>query len=67
MQFDEGQSRVSGTLYMAGQDHCKLLNEVYSSFSHTNPMHSDVFPSVRQMESEVIAMTAAMLGGNIPS
>lgn len=26
-------------------------------------MHSDVFPSVRRMEAEVVAMTASMLGG----
>ena len=32
-------------------------------FSLTNPMHSDVFPSVRKMEGEVVAMTAGMLGG----
>jgi hypothetical protein len=61
--FEEGSSRVSGTLYLMGQEHCRLLNDVYASYSHTNPMHADVFPSVRQMELEVVAMTAAMLGG----
>ena len=48
---------------MAGKEHMDLLNNVYCQFSHTNPMHTDIFPSVRQMESEVIAMTAAFLGG----
>ena len=48
---------------MAGKALVKLLNDIYSMSSHTNPMHSDVFPYVRQMEAEVIAMTAAMLGG----
>ena len=62
-KFEEGSSRVSGTLYMAGKELVGLMNEVYCSFSHTNPMHSDVFPSVRQMETEVVAMTASMLGG----
>lgn len=61
--FEEGSSRVSGTLYLMGQEHCRLLNDVYASYSHTNPMHADVFPSVRQMELEVVAMTAGMLGG----
>lgn len=37
--------------------------QVYAMFSLTNPMHSDVFPSVRKMEGEVVAMTAGMLGG----
>lgn len=54
---------MSGTLYLMGEEHCRMLNDVYASFSHTNPMHADVFPSVRQMELEVVAMTAAMLGG----
>ncbi len=54
---------MSGTLYMAGEEHVTMLNEMYCLFSHTNPMHSDVFPSVRQMEAEVVAMTASILGG----
>ena len=66
VKFSEGESRVSGTLYMAGEEHLDLLNRVYSLFSHTNPMHTDVFPSVRQMESEVVAMTASLLGGAPP-
>ena len=63
MRFAEGASRVSGTLYLAGAEHCGLLNEVYASCAHTNPMHADVFPSIRRMELETVAMTAAMLGG----
>lgn len=65
--FEEGSSKVSGTLYLMGEEHCRLLNDVYASFSHTNPMHADVFPSVRQMELEVVAMTASMLGGMFSS
>ena len=63
MPFQEGASTVSGTLYLSGKEHCRLLNEVYTRFSHTNPMHADVFPSIRQMELEVLAMTASMVGG----
>ena len=61
--FEEGASTVSGTLYLSGEEHCRLLNDVYTRFSHTNPMHADVFPSIRQMELEVLAMTASMVGG----
>lgn len=39
------------------------MAEAYTLYSHTNPLHGDVFPSVRRMEAEVVAMTAAMLGG----
>lgn len=40
-----------------------MLNAVYVQFSLTNPLHPDIFPSVRLMEAEVIAMTASLLGG----
>lgn len=61
--FPEGESRASGTVYLSGAAHQRLLAEAYTQFTLTNPMHADVFPSVRQMESEVVAMTAALLGG----
>jgi sphinganine-1-phosphate aldolase len=47
----------------ADEEHKQLLDEVYCLFSWSNPLHADIFPSVRQMEAEVIAMTAAMLHG----
>lgn len=62
MQFESQRSKVSGTLYLAGEDHLRLLSDAYAMFAHTNPMHSDVFPSVRRMESEVVNMTASLLG-----
>ena len=63
MRIAAGDSRLSGALYLAGDEHCALLNDAYAAFSHTNPMHTSVFPSVRRMERETVAMTAAMLGG----
>jgi len=61
--FSDGESKVSGAVYLSGTSHQLLLNEVYKQFSITNPMHADVFPSVRKMEGEVVSMTAALLGG----
>ncbi len=63
LQIQEGHSTVSGALYMAGTEHRQLLVDTYGMYSHTNPIHSDVFPSVRQLEAEVLAMVASMLGG----
>ena len=63
LAITEGNSKVSGALYMAGEEHLQLLLDTYNLFSHTNPLHTEVWPSMRQMESDVIAMTAAMLGG----
>ena len=63
VQIEEGSSKVSGTVYFAGDELRALLSNTYAAFSHTNPLHGDVFPSVRRMEAEVVTMVAAMLGG----
>ncbi|KAJ6853129.1 sphingosine-1-phosphate lyase [Iris pallida] len=59
------QGKCSGTVYIGGKEtdsHFSLINEAYSMFSHTNPLHQDVFQSVARFEAEVVAMTAALLG-----
>ncbi|CAA0833738.1 Sphingosine-1-phosphate lyase [Striga hermonthica] len=61
------QGRCSGTVYIAGNEkegHFSVVNEAYTTFAHTNPLHLDVFPSVVRFEAEVVKMTAALLGGN---
>lgn len=39
-----------------------MMMAFLSRFAHTNPLHIDVFQSVVRFESEVVAMTAALLG-----
>ncbi|KAF6148429.1 hypothetical protein GIB67_038784 [Kingdonia uniflora] len=59
------QGKCSGTIYIGGSEsgeHFSLINEAYSMFAHTNPLHLDVFQSVVRFEGEVVAMTAALLG-----
>ncbi|XP_061374374.1 sphingosine-1-phosphate lyase isoform X2 [Gastrolobium bilobum] len=59
------QGKCSGTVYIGGSEsdgHFSLINEACSMFSHTNPLHLDVFQSVARFEAEVVAMTAALLG-----
>lgn len=60
-KWNEG--KVSGAVYAGDETHVKLLSDVYALFSQTNPLHADVFPSVRKFEAEIIAMTASMLHG----
>ncbi|GER47319.1 sphingosine-1-phosphate lyase, partial [Striga asiatica] len=60
------QGKCSGTVYIAGNEkegHFSVVNEAYSMFAHTNPLHLDVFPSVVRFEAEVVKMTASLLGG----
>jgi glutamate/tyrosine decarboxylase-like PLP-dependent enzyme len=42
----------------------QLLNEVYALHSQSNPLHADVWPSATKYESEIVAMTANLLGAS---
>lgn len=48
--------RVSGAVYHGGEDLLKLQAEAFGQFGVANPIHPDVFPGVRKMEAEVVAM-----------
>ncbi|HSA99236.1 MAG TPA: aminotransferase class V-fold PLP-dependent enzyme [Anaerolineae bacterium] len=54
---------VSGAVYHGDAGHIDFLNQVYALNSQSNPLHSDVWPSATKFEAEIVAMTAAMLGG----
>ena len=53
--------KVSGTFYHAGAEHRAFLNRIFSLFSHVNVLQVDLCPSMSKFESEIVAMTAAML------
>jgi sphinganine-1-phosphate aldolase len=55
---------VSGAVYHGGDDHIAFLNRVYAITSQVNPLHADLWPSATKYEAEIVAMTAAMLGGD---
>jgi len=55
---------VSGQVYSNDAAHEKLLNEAYSLFSLTNPLHPETFPSIKKFEAEVIRMTCSMMNGD---
>lgn len=47
---------VSGAVYHGGSELLKLQSEAFDKFGVANPIHPDVFPGVRKMEAEVVAM-----------
>jgi sphinganine-1-phosphate aldolase len=51
---------VSGAVYHGGDELTKLQAEAFQRFSVANPIHPDVFPGVRKMEAEIVAMVLAM-------
>ncbi|KAI5950444.1 DPL1 [Candida theae] len=48
--------RVSGAVYHGGDDLLNLQSEAYRQYSVANQLHPDVFPGLRKMEAEVVAM-----------
>lgn len=50
--------KVSGTVYHGGKDLLALQTEAYGMFTVSNPIHPDVFPGVRKMEAEIVAMVS---------
>lgn len=54
---------VSGAVYHGDPEHAAFLNQVYALNAQSNPLHTDLWPSIARYEAEVVAMTAAMLGG----
>ena len=53
---------VSGAVYHGDSEHIDFLNRVYALQSQSNPLHTDLFPSASKFESEIVSMTAMMLG-----
>ena len=51
---------VSGAVYHGGRDLLKLQSDAFNRFGVANPIHPDVFPGVRKMEAEVVAMVLSM-------
>jgi sphinganine-1-phosphate aldolase len=51
---------VSGAVYHGGDELLKLQAEAFSKFGVANPLHPDVFPGVRKMEAEIVAMVLAI-------
>ncbi|KAF2723999.1 PLP-dependent transferase [Polychaeton citri CBS 116435] len=49
--------RVSGAVYHGGSELSELQAVAFQKFGVSNPIHPDVFPGVRKMEAEVVAMT----------
>lgn len=54
---------VSGAVYNGERAHVELLSRAYALHSQSNPLHADVWPSATKYESEIVSMTADMLGG----
>lgn len=62
-----GRGTISGAVYHGGADMTDVIAEAFKAFALSNPLHPDVFPMVRKMEAEVVAMMINLLHGNRPN
>jgi glutamate/tyrosine decarboxylase-like PLP-dependent enzyme len=61
---DWRNGKIFSLVYFAGDDVAELLKETYAAFIYTNGLSVSAFPSLRKFESEVLAMTADLLGSS---
>ncbi|BGP17316.1 Dihydrosphingosine phosphate lyase [Rhodosporidiobolus nylandii] len=59
--------RVSGAVYHGGKDMGDIWREAFSKFEVSNPLHADVFPGVRQMDSEIVSMCLSLFNSPLPT
>jgi sphinganine-1-phosphate aldolase len=62
-KYDKKSGRVSGCFYNCNEALTKLTTDVYGRYCWTNPLHTDVFPEVRKMESEIIQWCVKLFNG----
>ncbi|KAF8187467.1 pyridoxal phosphate-dependent transferase [Pholiota molesta] len=57
------EGKLSGAVYHGGDDLSKIIVAAYSRYCVSNPLHPDVFPAIRKMEAEIVAMCLKMYRG----
>lgn len=60
-RWEEG--KVSGAVYHGETELLDIQAAAMKAFSVANPIHADVFPAVRKMEAEIVAMVLNMFSG----
>lgn len=61
--FDWSSGKIFCSVYPAGAEIEEIAKEAYSLFLTENPVDPTLFPSLRDMETEVIAMCSQILQG----
>lgn len=55
--------KVFSLVFYAGEEILELLREAHALFMSENGLNPSAFPSLRKFETEVVEMTASLLGG----
>jgi sphinganine-1-phosphate aldolase len=59
------QGRAFSLVYYGGEEILDLLKAAYTMFFSENGLNPTAFPSLRKFETEVVSMTASLLGGDV--
>ena len=57
---DWKKGKVSGAVYHCGDNLTELVQKMVCNNFWSNPLHSDLFPQIRQMETDIIRMCASL-------
>lgn len=59
------QGQASGAIYHGDSKLLEFLSRVYGLFTVANPLHPELFPYVRKMEGEIVAMMIGLFNGQM--
>ncbi|TET52826.1 MAG: aminotransferase class V-fold PLP-dependent enzyme, partial [Anaerolineales bacterium] len=62
LDVDWRSGKIWSFVYFAGDDVAQVLKDAYTTFFYTNGLSPMAFRSLKKFETEVIAMTAGLLG-----
>lgn len=62
--FKYSQGKVSGAVYATSDMLESLYPKIYSYFSRSNPLHTNLFPGVRKMENDLVKIMINLFHGN---
>ena len=63
--------KISGTLYGNREYHKTIANYMFDQYMFSNPLHTDLYPELNKMESEIVKMIGNLFdlpktgGGNL--
>ena len=61
--IDYRNGRVSGATYSNNKDLDKMLSKVFPYFNKSNPLHTNMYPSIRKMEQECVSIMIKIFNG----
>ena len=62
LKWDNG--KIFGYVYHPGENYSDIINKIHNLYFYENALNPLLFPSILEIENEIIAMTADLLNGN---